>query len=105
MEPIATGPPVQARRTPAWLAGLVPLAVLALAIVAFVALDAPGLERNGVPVEDVAVERTELRPGQIELHLRNVGPDAVTVDDAIVPFELDGPRTLDRLRSSEVPVG
>ena len=34
---------------PAWLAGLVPLVVLAAAIGLFVALDAPGLDRIGVP--------------------------------------------------------
>ena len=108
MEPTATDVPVQTRRTPAWIAGLVPLAVLALAIVAFVALDAPGLERNGIPVEDVAVERTELRPGQIELHVRNVGPDAVSVvqavvNDAFVPFTI-GEAELGRLEGATVDI-
>jgi zinc transporter, ZIP family len=72
------------RKRPAWLAGLLPLALLALAIGLFVALDAPGLERNGVPVEELAVERTVLRPGEIELHVRNDGPDSVTVRQVIV---------------------
>ena len=71
-------------RAPAWLAGLVPLLVLGVAIALFVGLDAPGLERNGVPVEDLAVEKTELRPGQIELTVRNDGPDAVGIRQAIV---------------------
>ena len=69
---------------PNWLVGLLPLAVLAAAIALFVALDAPGLERNGVPVEEVSVERTVLRPGEIELTLRNDGPDAVRIVQAIV---------------------
>ena len=72
------------RRRPAWLAGLVPLVVLAVAIGLFVALDAPGLERNGVPVEEISVERTVLEPGQIELHVRNDGPDPVRIEQAIV---------------------
>jgi zinc transporter, ZIP family len=72
------------RKRPAWLAGLLPLALLALAIGLFVALEAPGLERNGVPVEELAVERTVLRPGEIELHVRNDGPDAVAVRQVIV---------------------
>ena len=44
-------------RRPAWLAGLVPLVVLAAAIALFVGLDAPGLERPGVPQEELAVLR------------------------------------------------
>jgi zinc transporter ZupT len=80
------------RRIPAWLVGLLPLALLGVAIGAFVALGAPGLDRNGVPVEELSVERTILRPGEIELVVRNDGPDAVTVaqvlvNDAFVAFE------------------
>lgn len=77
-----------------WLAALVPLAVLAAAVLALVLLDAPGLERRGVPAEELVVDRTELRPGEIELHVRNDGPDAVrieqaSVNDAFVGFEQD----------------
>jgi zinc transporter, ZIP family len=72
------------RRRPAWLAGLAPLVVLAVAIGIFVALDAPGLDRIGVPEEELTVERTVLNPGEIELHLRNDGADPVRVEQAIV---------------------
>jgi zinc transporter, ZIP family len=75
---------VSTRRRPAWLAGLAPLVVLALAIGLFVALDAPGLDRIGVPEENLAVERTVLEPGQIELHVRNDGADPVEVRQVIV---------------------
>ena len=80
------------RRTPGWLAGVLPLALLAIAIGLFVGLGAPGLERNGIPVEELSVERTTLRPGEIELVVRNDGPDAVAVrqvmvNDAFVAFE------------------
>ncbi len=71
-------------RVPAWLAGLVPLLILGVAIAAFVALDAPGLERNGVPVEELSVERTELHPGEIQLTVRNDGPDPVRIAQAVV---------------------
>ncbi len=88
MEPAATAtssaPPERKRRRPRWLAAVIPLVILAGAIGLFVALDAPGLDRVGVPVEDLAVERTLLRPGEIELQLRNDGPDAVEVRQAIV---------------------
>jgi zinc transporter, ZIP family len=72
------------RRMPAWLAGLLPLALLGIAIGLFVGFSAPGLERNGVPVEELSVERTTLRPGEIELVVRNDGPDAVAVEQVMV---------------------
>ena len=71
-------------RRPPWLAGLIPVVVLAAAIGLFVALDAPGLDRIGVPQEELAVERTVLKPGEIELHLRNDGADPVRIEQAIV---------------------
>jgi zinc transporter ZupT len=58
--------------------------VLAVAIGLFVALDAPGLDRIGVPQEELAVERAVLRPGEIELHVRNDGADPVRVRQVIV---------------------
>jgi zinc transporter, ZIP family len=75
---------VTAKRRPVWLAGLAPLVILALAIGLFVALDAPGLDRIGVPEENLAVERTVLAPGEIELHVRNDGADPVEVRQVIV---------------------
>jgi len=78
----ATAP---AKRTrPPWLLGLLPLVLLGAAIALFVALDAPGLERSGVPAEELVVDRTVLRPGEIELHVSNDGPDPVEVRQVIV---------------------
>ena len=55
------------------------------------------------------MRRVELRPGEIRVQVRNPQRDdltiaLVTVDDAIVPFTLDGPATLGRLRSSTIVV-
>jgi ZIP family zinc transporter len=72
------------RRRPLWLTGLIPVVVLAGAIGLFVALDAPGLNRIGVPQEELAIERTVLRAGEIELHVRNDGADPVQIKQAIV---------------------
>ena len=96
------------RPLPAWLAALVPLVLLGALIAVFLAFDAPGLERNGIPVEEVAVERTELHPGQIELTLQNDGPDAVRIEQAIVndgftAFEQDDDE-LGRLDRSRVTI-
>jgi zinc transporter, ZIP family len=103
----AAAPP-RTRRRPAWLAGLVPLVVLAAAIGLFVALDAPGLDRIGVPEEELTVERTVLEPGQIELHLRNDGADPVRIEQAIVndgfaAFE-QSDEEVGRLAATEVTV-
>ncbi|HEX8744517.1 MAG TPA: hypothetical protein VF712_15430 [Thermoleophilaceae bacterium] len=100
------GAPRRSRR--GWLAAIVPLAVLASAILAFVLLDAPGLERNGVPAEDLVVDRADLRPGEIELHVRNDGPDAVEIEqaivnDAFVAFEQDA-EEVGRLAATTVTV-
>jgi zinc transporter ZupT len=95
-------------RVPPWVAALAPLVLLGALIAFFIALDAPGLERNGVPVEEVAVERTELHPGEIELTLQNDGPDAVRIEQAIVndgfvAFEQDDDE-LGRLDRSQVTI-
>jgi zinc transporter, ZIP family len=74
----------RATRRPPWLAGLAPLVLLAVAIGLFVLLDAPGLDRIGVPQEELAVERTVLKPGEIQLHVRNDGADPVRVRQVIV---------------------
>jgi len=79
-----TAPRRTRRRAPAWLVGLVPLVVLGAFVALFVALDAPGLQRNGIPVEELAVEKTVLRPGEIELTVRNDGADPVRIRQAIV---------------------
>src|SRR5919106_6477755 len=98
------------RRAPAWLLGLVPLALIAALIAAFALLDGPGLgERSGPPVEVISVERTVLRPGEIDLTLRNDGPDAVevaqvAVNDGYAPFAADDGRTIGRLGSTTVEI-
>jgi ZIP family zinc transporter len=77
---------------PSWVLGLVPLLLIVAAIGAFAALGGPGLgDRRGPPAEELAVEKTALRPGTIELTVRNDGPDAVSVaqaqvNDAFVQF-------------------
>jgi zinc transporter, ZIP family len=79
-------------RVPGWALVAGPLALIALAIGLFAVLGGPGLgERRGPPVEELAVERTVLRPGEIELSVRNTGPDPVdvaqvAVNDAYVAF-------------------
>ena len=95
---------------PAWALGLIPLALIAAAIGGFALLGGPGLgDRTGPPVEEVAVERTVLRPGEIELTLRTDGPDPVdvaqvAVNDAYAPFVADGGREIGRLGSTTLRI-
>jgi ZIP family zinc transporter len=65
--------------------------------------------QNPPPADEFDVRRVEFHPGEIRVLVRNPQRDdltiaAVTVDDAIVPFSLEGPATLGRLRSSTVVV-
>ena len=97
----------------AWrLWALVPLVLLAFAVSLVVSQGDRVAELVGgspPPADEFDVRRVELRPGEIRVQVRNPQRDdltiaAVTVDDAIVPFTLDGPATLGRLRSSTIVV-
>ena len=96
-------------RLPPWALGLLPLLLIAAVVGAFAALGAPGLgDRNGVPVEELVVERTELVAGEIRLTLRNDGPDPVdiaqvSVNDAFVDFSTSA-STVDRLGSTTLAI-
>ena len=73
------------RRAPAWVLALVPLLLIATALFALLTFGGDTLgERVGPPVEELAVERTKLEPGSIELTVRNTGPDPVTVAQVFV---------------------
>lgn len=95
-------------RLPSWLLGLLPLALLGVAVALLATVGVPGLgERNGVPVEELAVERTVMRPGEIELTVRNDGPDPVSirqvsVNDAYFPFSGGG--EVGRLGSAKLTI-
>ncbi len=67
-------------RAPSWalVAGVLAVVTAGLALLTvFGAAVLPA--RTGPPVETLAVERTVLSPGTIELTVRNTGPDPVTV--------------------------
>ena len=85
---------------------------LALAVGAVVTSGSSLVELVGTsppPADEFDIRRVELKPGEIRITVRNPQPDDLTianvnVDDAIVPFTVDGPTTLGRLRSSTIVV-
>ncbi|HEX5163819.1 MAG TPA: hypothetical protein VFV93_00380 [Thermomicrobiales bacterium] len=90
--------------------GLLPLVLLAGVLALIVATDAGLGDRNVPLIETLSVQRVTLpEPGRITVNVVNDGPDEITiaqvmVDDAYWQFELDGPRTLDRLESTTIDI-
>jgi ZIP family zinc transporter len=94
------------------LLAAVPVVVLVAAVTLFSTVgdsltDLVG--KSPPPADEFDVRRVELHPGEIRIRVTNPQRDDLTiatvaVDDAIVPYTLDGPRTLGRLRSSTIVV-
>jgi zinc transporter, ZIP family len=91
---------------------LLPVVLLAAVVGAFVTSGGSLVDligRNPPPVDEFDVRRVEFKPGEIRIRVTNPQRDdltiaAVTVDDAIVQFSVDGNRELGRLRSSTIVV-
>jgi zinc transporter ZupT len=94
------------------LTALLPILLLVGAVSLFAAsgtslLDLVG--KRAPQLDEFDIRRVELRPGEIRVRVTNpqrgkLGIGTVTVDDAIVPFRLDGPKAVPRLRSSTIVV-
>jgi zinc transporter ZupT len=70
---------------PTWALGAGVAALIATVLIVLAVAGGDSLpDRLGPPVEELAVERTELAPNQIELTVRNTGPDDVTIGQAFV---------------------
>jgi len=91
---------------------LVPVLLLALTVGVVVTSGSSLVDLVGTnppPADEFDIRRVEFKPGEIRITVRNPQPDDLTianvnVDDAIVPFTVDGPTTLGRLRSSMIVV-
>ena len=113
---IEAGPGLPAgggRRRTLWrLWALVPLVTLVAVVSIFVSAGGSIVDLVGTnpPAADTfAVRRVEFSTGEIRLRVTNPQREQltialVTVDDAIVPFRLDGPTTLRRLGSSTIVI-
>ena len=64
---------------------------------------------NPPPADEFDIRRVEFKPGEIRVEVRNPQPDDLTIavvaiDDAILPFEVEGSATLGRLASRTIVV-
>jgi zinc transporter ZupT len=103
-----TAKPVDERSTTgrAWLAIVLPVAALALLIGIVLATDPVRTLTTAPPTEALAFERVRLDEGEIELRVRNDGPEPVTiaqvlVNDAYWNHDISS-RTLDRFEAATV---
>lgn len=91
---------------------LVPIVLLVGIVGIFSATGGSVVDLVGVsppPADELDLRRVEFHPGEIQVQVRNPQPEgvtvaSVTVDEAVVPFELDGPATLGRLRGTTVVI-
>jgi zinc transporter ZupT len=91
---------------------LVPILLLVGVVALFASTGSSLLDLVGrapPPRDQFDIRRVEFRPGEIRMRVTNpqrpkLTIASVTVDDAIVPFRIEGPRTLGRLRSSTIAV-
>jgi ZIP family zinc transporter len=97
----------------AWrLWALVPLLLLVGVVSLFAASGSSLVDlvgRTPPPTDEFDIRRVEFKPGEIRVRVTNPQRPkliiaTVMVDDAIVPFRLDGPATLGRLRSSTIVI-
>jgi ZIP family zinc transporter len=91
---------------------LVPIVLLAVVVGGYVISGASLVEligRNPPQADVFDVRRVEFKPGEVRIQVTNPQSEdltiaSVTVDDAIVPYEVDGSATLGHLRSSTIVV-
>lgn len=94
------------------LTPLVPLLALAAVLAIFTSTGGSLVDLIGTkapPRDELQIRRVQLDPGEIHIRVTNPQHDEITIgsvaiDDAIVPFDVDGARTLKRLRSSTIVV-
>lgn len=96
-------------RVPLWLRAVLPLALLAMVVLAVIRFGPASLARDAFPpVEELTIQRLAFpRPGLIRASVVNGGPEPVTiaqvmVDQAYWVHNLNGPRTLERLARRDI---
>lgn len=89
---------------------LIPLILLAAVIAAFLLTGGAGLKVvPAVPIETLVFERTVLKPGLIELHVRNTSPQELTIAqiairEAFVAFSMSPGKAIPRLGRAVISI-
>jgi zinc transporter, ZIP family len=91
---------------------LLPLMALAAVVALFASTGSSLVDLVGSkppPKDEFQIRRVQLSRGEVRIRVTNPQREQLTIgsvaiDDAIVPFRLDGPRTVGRLRSSTIVV-
>jgi ZIP family zinc transporter len=105
-----TSPQTTKRRGGMLALFIIPVILLTGVIAVFLTTNGAGLNvEPAAPIEKVQFERTVLRPGVIELHVRNTSPQEVTlaqiiINDALFPFTASPGAALARLGRAVITV-
>lgn len=88
---------------------LLPIIFLAGVIALFLATGGGLSLEAPVPIEELDIERYTLEPNRITLHVRNTGPEELTIatviiNDAVMPFTVSPGAAIPRLGRAEVQV-
>lgn len=86
---------------------LIPIVLLAGVIALFLSTGGGLQLQPPVPVENLNIERYHLERNMIEIHVRNTGPEELTVasvivNEAVMPFEVSPSPTIPRLGSATI---
>lgn len=93
-----------------WLLALLPLLALGLLLWVFLAFGPIGVFKAALPpVEEISIQRLELKPDLVKVHLLNSGPESVTVaqvlvDDAYQNYTLDGGPRIPRFGRAQITI-
>jgi zinc transporter, ZIP family len=88
---------------------LIPIILLVGVIVLFLSTGG-GLDlQSAAPVEELSIERYTLKRNEIELHVRNTGPEEINVaqvviNEAIMPFTITPNTTIPRLGTARIHI-
>jgi zinc transporter, ZIP family len=88
---------------------LIPIVLLVGVIALFLATGGGLRLQSPAPIEDLTIERYHLEQNMIELHVRNTGPNDLTIasiiiNDAVMPFKVDPSPVIPRLGTATIDV-
>lgn len=88
---------------------LIPIILLAGVIALFLSTGGGLNLESAAPVENIDIERYSLQPNEITLHIRNTGPEQITIasviiNDAVMPFTVSPSADIPRLGKADVHI-